>query len=332
MRCLEDYTFANKPLVVISAQAPSLAKHPVDDGMAQGANFYDTFSRIMSILAIVLLLTGAVLHTAWNLILKQSKDKYIATWWMLITGGVVALTALLFTGLPPREMWKFAFFSVMTEAVYFIALSYAYHDNEFSLIYPVARGSAPAFLALWSFIFLHEQLTRGGMLGLALIISGLLIIGISTLMQSHVSRLHFKGLAVALFIALLISIYTTIDGAAVRHGTAYALPYVMTMFALVPLPITPFIVRQYGWPRLKEEWNRLGLLLSITGLLGVFSYLLAVVAFSIAPLSYSGAIREVSVVFGAFAGWWLLKEKMGAMRVLGAIVIFAGILIIAMFG
>jgi len=286
----------------------------------------------MPILAIVLLIIGALLHTAWNLILKQSKDKYIATWWMLVTGGVLALVALLFTGLPPREMWKFAFFSVTTEAVYFIALSYAYHDNEFSLIYPVARGSAPAFLALWSFIFLNEQLTRGGMLGLALIISGLLIIGVSTLMQSHVSRLHFKGLAVALFIALLISIYTTIDGAAVRHGTAYALPYVMTMFAVVPLPITPFIVRQYGWPRLKEEWNRLGLLLSIMGLLGVSSYLLAVVAFSIAPLSYSGAIREVSVVFGAFAGWWLLKEKMGGLRVLGAIVIFAGILIIATFG
>ncbi|HVF25434.1 MAG TPA: EamA family transporter, partial [Anaerolineales bacterium] len=203
----------------------------------------------MPMLALVLLIIGALLHTAWNLILKQSKDKYIATWWMLVTGGVLAMIALLFTGLPPREMWKFAFFSVATEAVYFIALSYAYHDNEFSLIYPVARGSAPAFLALWSFIFLNEQLTSGGMLGLALIIAGLLIIGISTLMHSHVSRLHFKGLAVALFIALLISIYTTIDGAAVRHGTAYAMPYVMTMFAVVPLPITPFIIRQYGWPR-----------------------------------------------------------------------------------
>jgi drug/metabolite transporter (DMT)-like permease len=286
----------------------------------------------MPIPAIALLIIGALLHTAWNLILKQSKDKYIATWWMLVTGGVLALVALLFTGLPPREMWKFALFSVVTEAVYFIALSYAYHDNEFSLIYPVARGSAPAFLALWSFIFLKEQLTSGGTLGLVLIISGLLIIGVSTLMQSHVSRLHFKGLAVALFVALLISVYTTIDGAAVRHGTAYALPYVMTMFALVPLPISPFIVRQYGWPRLKEEWNKLGLLLCIMGALGVLSYLLAVLAFSIAPLSYSGAVREVSVVFGAFAGWWLLKEKMGAIRVIGAIVIFAGILIIAIFG
>jgi drug/metabolite transporter (DMT)-like permease len=286
----------------------------------------------MSILAILLLLIGAILHTAWNLILKQSKEKYIATWWMLITGGVLGLVVLLFTGLPPREMWKFAIFSVLTEAAYFIALTYAYHDSEFSLVYPVARGSAPAFLALWSFLFLNERLTSGGILGLGLIIGGLFIIGISTLLQSHVSHLHFKGIAIALFIALLISIYTTIDGAAVRHGASYALPYVMTMFALVPLPVTPFIVREYGWQRLKGEWNHLGLRLSIMGLIGVLAYLMAVLAFAIAPLSYSGAVREVSVVFGAFAGWWLLKEKMGGMRVLGAIIIFGGILVIALVG
>jgi drug/metabolite transporter (DMT)-like permease len=68
------------------------------------------------------------------------------------------------------------------------------------------------------------------------------------------------------------------------------------------------------------------------GLLGVSAYLLAVLAYSIAPLSYAGAVREVSVVFGALAGWWFLKEKMGGVRLLGAIVIFAGIVIIAMFG
>ncbi|HKY56067.1 MAG TPA: EamA family transporter [Anaerolineales bacterium] len=296
------------------------------------ANFYGTFKPIMPILAIVLLLTGAILHTAWNLILKQSKDKYIATWWMLITGGVMAVVALFFTGLPPREMWKFAIFSVITEAAYFITLTYAYHDSEFSLVYPVARGTAPAFLALWSFVFLDERLTSGGMMGLSLIIVGLFIMGLSTLLQSHVNYLHFKGIAIALLIALLISIYTTIDGAAVRQGAAYALPYVMTMFALVPLPVTPFIVREYGWQRLKEEWNKLGPRLFIMGLIGVLAYLTAVLAFAIAPLSYSGAVREVSVVFGAIAGWWLLKERMGGLRVLGAIVIFAGILVIAWFG
>jgi drug/metabolite transporter (DMT)-like permease len=284
----------------------------------------------MPSLAILLLLISAVLHTSWNLLIKQSEDKYIVTWWMVTIGGVFAVIALLFTGLPPRSMWIFALISICVEATYFTTLSYAYQDNDFSLIYPVARGSAPAFLALWSFLFLHEKLTGGGMLGLGLIIGGLLIIGINTLSQANVTRLHFKGAAVAVFIALLISIYTTIDGAAVRDG--FAMPYVMSMFALVPIPITPFIFREYKWTRIKSALTKQPIGVPLAGVLGVLAYLMAVFSYSIAPLSYAGSIREVSVVFGALAGWWFLKEKMGGFRVLGAIVIFAGIVVIAVFG
>lgn len=284
----------------------------------------------MPILAILLLLVSAVLHTSWNLLIKQSEDKYIVTWWMVTIGGVFALIALFFTGLPPRHMWTFALVSIFVEATYFVTLSYAYHDNDFSLIYPVARGTAPAFLTLWAILFLHDKLTHGGMLGLGMIIGGLLIIGINTLTQAHVTNLHFKGAAVAVFIALLISIYTTIDGAAVRNG--FALPYVMAMFAFVPIPITPFIFREYKWERIKKTLTSQPVRVPLAGVLGVLAYLMAVFSYSIAPLSYAGSIREVSVVFGAFAGWWFLKEKMGGIRLLGAIVIFAGILVIAIFG
>lgn len=284
----------------------------------------------MPILAILLLLISAILHTSWNLLIKQSEDKYIVTWWMVTIGGMFAILALLFTGLPPRTMWIFALVSICVEATYFITLSYAYHDNDFSLVYPVARGTAPAFLALWSFLFLHEKLTSGGMLGLGMIIGGLIIIGVNTLMQSHVTHVHFKGVAVALFIALLISIYSIIDGTAVKNG--YALPYVMSMFALVPLPITPFIFREYRWTRVKAALLNQPIRVPLAGILGVLAYLMAVFSFSIAPLSYAGAVREVSVVLGALTGWWFLKERMGGVRVVGAIVIFAGILVIAMFG
>ena len=284
----------------------------------------------MPIVAILLLLISAVLHTSWNLLIKQSEDKYIVTWWMVTFGGVFAIATLLFTGLPPRSMWIFALISVCVEATYFITLSYAYHDNDFSLVYPVARGTAPAFLALWSFLFLHEKLTNGGMLGLALIIGGLIIIGVNTLMQSHVTHLHFKGVAVAVFIALLISIYTTIDGAAVKNG--FALPYVMTMFAFVPLPIAPFIFREYSWTRVKQALVKQPIRVPLAGVLGVLAYLMAVFSYSIAPISYAGAVREVSVVFGALTGWWFLKERLGGVRVLGAVIIFVGILVIALFG
>jgi drug/metabolite transporter (DMT)-like permease len=70
----------------------------------------------------------------------------------------------------------------------------------------------------------------------------------------------------------------------------------------------------------------------ITGFLGVVAYLIALYAYSFAPVSYSGAIREVSVVLGALAGWRFLGEKLGSLRLVGAFIIFSGILIIALFG
>ena len=194
----------------------------------------------------------------------------------------------------------------------------------------MARGAAPAFIAAWSFLFLRESLKTGGVIGLAFIIGGLVIIGVNALTQAHVTRVHFKGVAVALFIALLISIYSTIDGSAVKNG--YALPYVMAMFALVPFVISPFVFRQYGWARIRDALVKQPVRVPLAGVLGVLAYLMAVFAYSIAPLSYAGAVREVSVVFGALAGWWLLKERMGGARVFGALVIFAGVFMIAVFG
>ncbi len=284
----------------------------------------------MSLFAISILLVSAVLHTVWNLLIKQSQDKYIVTFWMVTFGGMFAFVALFFTGLPPRGMWIFAIISVCVEVVYFISLSYAYHDNDFSLVYPVARGAAPAFIALWAFLFLREQLTIGGVIGLALIIGGLVIIGVNMLTQANVTRVHLKGVAVALFIAFLISVYSTIDGSAVKNG--YAFPYVMTMFTLVPLVISPFIFRRYDWARVKDVLVKQPIRVPLAGILGVLAYLMAVFAYSIAPLSYAGAVREVSVVFGALTGWWLLSERLGAVRVIGAFIIFAGIVMIAVFG
>ncbi len=100
----------------------------------------------------------------------------------------------------------------------------------------------------------------------------------------------------------------------------------------MPVMTTPLIVRHYGWPpfmqTLREQPGRL----ILVGFLGVIAYLFALFAYSIAPVNYSEAIREVSVVMGAFAGWYFLGEKMGRIRIFGAIAIFAGIVMIAVLG
>ncbi|MEW6284932.1 MAG: DMT family transporter [Chloroflexota bacterium] len=284
----------------------------------------------MSITALLLLFASASLHALWNLLLKQSQEKYIAMGWQVILSGGFAFVVLLFIGLPPRSMWLFAVISMTLEAVYFILLSNAYTDNDFSLVYPIARGTAPAFLMVWSVLFLREDLTPGGVLGVILIVCGMIVIGATSLVQARGSRIHIRGILTALSVALVISLYTLIDGTAVKNGPA--VPYALSMFMLVPVITTAYNLRRFGWKRFAAAWDGPRLPLILAAALGVVAYLLALFAYTIAPVSYSGAIREMSVVIGAFLGWQFLGEKMGGMRVLGSVIIFAGILTIAIFG
>jgi drug/metabolite transporter (DMT)-like permease len=279
--------------------------------------------------AIALLFFSAILHTTWNLLLKQSDDKYISTWWAVFAGSVIFLPVLFFTGLPARETWTLLIASVVVEVVYYWWLSYAYNDSDFSLVYPLARGSAPALIAVWSILFLDEMPTTGGFTGLIIVILGLIIVGRSGLYSSH-GNPHLKGIVLALVIALLISIYSVIDGAAVKMTAAF--PYAILVFFLAPAITSPLVMKRYGWQRLYSTWNANRRRLFAIGLLTVFAYILALAAFSISPISYSSAIREISVVFGAFAGWKILGESMGKQRLLGSVVIFIGVLVIALFG
>jgi drug/metabolite transporter (DMT)-like permease len=280
-------------------------------------------------IAIALLLFSAILHTTWNLLLKQTDDKYIATWWAVLVGSLLFLPVLFFTGLPAKETWVLLVASVCIEVVYYALLSAAYTDSDFSLVYPLARGTAPAFIALWSVWFLGETLSPGGLAGLIIVVLGLLIVGGSGLFITP-EKPHLKGILLALTIALLISFYSAIDGAAVKQTSA--LPYAVLVFFLAPAFASPVVIKRYGWQRLTSVWKTNRNRLILIGLLTVCAYLLVLAAYSMAPISYSGAIREVSVVLGAFAGWRFLNEKLGGWRLFGSTVIFLGILVIAFLG
>jgi drug/metabolite transporter (DMT)-like permease len=273
----------------------------------------------MSLFAIGLLLAAAVLHTTWNLLLKQAGEKYIATWWCAIIGFLVFAPAIYLLGFPSQTVWHILVISALVEISYYIVLGEAYRVSDFSLVYPMARGAAPALIAVWAAIFLHERITLGGLMGIIIIISGLSIVG-----GANIFRMH------ALLVAFLISIYSILDGIAVRQTAA--LPYVIVLFFCVPVFTSPLMFRLYGWNKLKGEFSSHGWTLAAIGVLTIGAYSLVLLAYCISPLGYAGAIREVSVVLGAFAGWQFLGEKFGGLRILGAAVIFVGIMVIALLG
>lgn len=295
----------------------------------------------MPALALALVIVAAALHAGWNLLLKQVEEKYIVNWWSVLFSAVLAVPVVIGGSLPKPEAWPLLIASALTEVLYMAALAAAYNLSDFSLVYPIARGAAPAFLALWSILFLGERLTATGAVGLVLVVGGLMLVGRGELLRWRMAnsvrsqpnvRTHTgmrgAGVALALGIALLISIYSTLDGAAVKLTPAT--PYTVVMLGLTGLLFTPFAVRGKGWRKTlqvgRAHWRRI-LLIGVGGLL---AYALVLNSYAIAQVSYAGALREVSIVFAALAGWKLLGEPLGRVRVIGSIVIFGGILLISL--
>jgi drug/metabolite transporter (DMT)-like permease len=286
----------------------------------------------MPITSLFLLIIAAALHTAWNLALKQAGEKYIATWWALVISSACFLPFVAFSRLPTPDIAPYILVSALLEVAYFTALVLAYQNGDFSLVYPVARGAAPAFLAIWSIWLLGDQLRPSGVVGLAILVIGLAVVGGSTwFVRRDETQVPARStILIALSVAVLISLYSAVDGAAVKLTDP--VPYTALVFAATALLLTPIMLKRYGWnvliTNLRQYWRRV----FVIGYLTLSAYTLVLIAYSLSPVSYVGAIREISIVFAAVAGWLFLGENMGKIRIVGALVMFIGIIIIATLG
>ncbi len=292
----------------------------------------------MPLSALALLFGSAILHTTWNLLVKQAGEKLMASWWGILIGSLLFVPALFVWGWPAPGIWVYILTSALMGAGFFFVLPLAYNDSDFSVVYPMARGAAPALIAVWSVLFLHEQLSPGGVVGLLVIVAGLMIVGGSGwfaqsalgISALSIARPSVKGMWPALLMAVIISIYSVIDGAAVKLTNP--VPYAALIYFVSAAYLTPYVFAKHGWDGLRQEFKAYRWRLVLVGALIVAAYMLALWAYRLSSVSYVGAIREMNVVVGALAGWQLLGEKFGPVRVAGSVVIFAGIVVIAVFG
>ncbi len=303
----------------------------------------------MSLTALTLLIVAAALHTGWNLLVKRAGEKQIFTWWAMVVGTACFAPLLAFSAPLPATIWPYVLTSALVETIYYLALLRAYTIGDFSLIYPLARGAAPAFLALWAALFLGERPHVGGIAGLALLLMGLLLVGGAARRAAQRQealalgvggaavrpRWNFmtfagSGTAAALMVACCISIYSVIDGAAVK--IVPAIPYTVAVIGTSALMMTPAVLGRYGRQAVLAEWRVNWPQIVLVGILTLVTYALVLQAYALGRVSYAGAVREISVVFAALVGWRWLGEGFGGWRVAGALLIFAGILVIAVAG
>ncbi|MDQ2982212.1 MAG: EamA family transporter, partial [Actinomycetota bacterium] len=100
----------------------------------------------MPLTALALALAAAFVHALWNLLLARARDIEAATAVaLLVAVAAFAFPAAAFWNVD-RRVWPFLVGSAALELVYFALLAAGYRRAEFSVVYPIARGSAPVLV------------------------------------------------------------------------------------------------------------------------------------------------------------------------------------------
>lgn len=288
----------------------------------------------MSFASLLTVLFSACLHVIAHVVLKRSLNRTAAVWWVLVWGSLLLFPVVLLD--PPSLSWPLSgllLASGFFQFAYFYSIARAYQTGDLSVVYPLARGTAPAFLLIWAVLFIGERPTFGGMIGVLIIAIGVYLLGLPKLSAwlEPLRSLSQSGPRWAVVAGLFISSYSAVDRVGVRMASP--LPYLFISNCVAVAMLTPFILRATGWGGLHAEIKVARFNSVLAGFTTPAAYLAVLYAMrNGAPASYVGAIREISVVFGVLLGVFFFKEPGSFIRVLGGMCVAGGVAVIGLLG
>jgi drug/metabolite transporter (DMT)-like permease len=270
--------------------------------------------------ATLLMLGSACLHAAVNALVKVSADGLLTRGYMNAMACVFALPALFFVDPPTPGQWRVLAMSLPVHALYPFLLVAAYRHGDLTATYPVARGVVPLAAAGISVVLAGEVISPAGVLFLAITSAGI------AAFAGHAGHLgrraHLRGIGWALLTGLVVAVYTVIDAVGLRAGDSVA-TYIVWLLLLDGFCVAVCVaLRRRGQVRrfVAEQWPRA----TLAGVLGVVTYVLALVAFSMEGVARLAPLRETSVVFAAAIGSLVLGERFGWIRTLATALVVVG--------
>lgn len=283
----------------------------------------------MPLFAFVLIIAAAFMHAGWNVFAKVSKNMVALMWWAAVF-GTLGYGVWLATGLGlflSSGSWFPFLVSAVCETGYFVTLVKGYSQGDLSLVYPISRGSAPIFAAVWSAVFLGEELPWLGYVGIGLMVAGVYVAS-QPVEQSRIKLEYssiFRNNAVgwALASAVFISIYSVSDKVAVAATNPTV--YNWWVFAGNAIFWAPIVWQRFRFKTNLDELRNSWWSVITTSVLMIGAYGLALGALALTSASYVVAGRGLSVIIGASLGSFLLRERFGVARIIGATLMVAGL-------
>ena len=292
----------------------------------------------MSLTALGLIVLAGLIHAGWNIAAKKAGGDarfafFSALLMMLVwapLGWWVGRDVVPGWG---RVEWLLVLASGVLHVIYYVILLRGYRKSDLTVVYPMARGTGPLLSSLVAIVLLGEQISALGVAGVAAVVGGVFLIagGPGLLRAAHDpvarQRVH-KGMVYGVVTGVFIASYTVVDGYAVKVVLmSPILVDYMGNFVRVAL-LAPSVLRDL--PTARQLWHTQWRYALLVAVVSPVAYVLVLFAMQQAPLSHVAPAREVSMLFAALIGGQLLGEGDRLARLLGAMLIAAGVMALAL--
>lgn len=257
-------------------------------------------------------------------------DEYSAAFSLRFFAIPFLLSFLLIIGIPKigDQFFPILFLggslNVLTTIFYMKALK----SSDLSIVAPIVSFT-PAFILITSPFIVNEFPNAGGFFGVLLIVFGSYVLNIKKRSKGFFAPIKAlfveKGARFMLVVAFIWSITSNLDKIGVRNSSPVF--WAFSQAAFIAVVLLPLIIKRSQ--RVKEINNNLKALIPI----GLFSALLLffqMTAINLAPVSYVTSLKRTSVLISVLMGYFIFKESNIKERLIGAIVMILGILLITL--
>jgi len=269
----------------------------------------------------------------------------IKKWSSKIPSSVLLLFTFLFTlpwmvililltgGFPKAGIMLYFF--MLASAIFDIVAFYSYFKSikisEISLIGPISSFS-PVFTTLFAFMFLNEIPNGLRLIGILLIVIGSYVLSLGGnkkgLLASLINLFKNKGVLLSLFAMFLWSITPIFQKQAIFQ-TNPTTPLFASFVGMVFATIYFLAINTSAFKKYKQDIKDNLLTLIIYGLGAALAQLAAYSAFASNYLGYVTAIMKSSGIFTVIIGGIFLKEKTMGKKIIGSVIMVAGVLLLA---
>jgi len=276
-------------------------------------------------------LGAALIHAAWNALVRGSDDKLVGILAMVIGHVPLGLVAIAVTPAISTASIPYVFSSSVLHSAYAFVLMHAYRHGDLTHVYPIARGVAPALVTIVSVGFLNETIGYWQLMGVVAIVSAVISLGLVGHFSSAVAAdASHRATLMAVVTGCFIAAYSLNDGLAARvAGSPWAYYGWVSVGQLIVFG---------GWACwhqptvVKSMFVRHKKLCTLTGGGSFIAYGMVIWAYSQAPLAVVSALRETSIIFALLIGVLFLGERFSPWRVLATMLAFAGVVAMRLAG